>query len=173
MPVLSPLAQRAPAATLVRMNDLARVTIFSDGGSKPNPGPGGWAAILKYPDKAAEKELSGYEAETTNNRMELTAVTRALQQLKRPCSVTVVTDSEYLANAFRQGWLAKWKRNGWKTASKEPVKNQDLWVALDALMSQHQVTWQWVRGHTGHPENERCDELATRARESRGADVET
>ena len=144
------------------------VTIFTDGGCKPNPGPGGWAALLRCPDLKLKKELSGYEPDTTNNRMELTAVTRALQTLKLPCTVTVVTDSEYLANAFRQGWLAKWKRNGWKTASKEPVKNQDLWCALDESLAQHTVHWEWTRGHVGHPENERCDELATMARENQG-----
>ncbi|MBI3830251.1 MAG: ribonuclease HI [Planctomycetes bacterium] len=146
----------------------AQVTLFTDGGCKPNPGPGGWGAILRCAEKSLEKELSGYEPATTNNRMELIAVTRALQELKAPCDVTIVTDSEYIANAFKQGWLAKWKRNGWKTASKEPVKNQDLWVALDGLISQHQVRWEWIRGHTGHPENERCDELATLARERAG-----
>ena len=145
-----------------------QVTIFSDGGCRPNPGSGGWAALLRCPEKEIEKELSGYEPDTTNNRMELTAVTRALETLKVPCDVTVVTDSEYMANAFRQGWLAKWKRNGWKTAAKEPVKNQDLWIALDALIAKHRVRWEWTRGHVGHPENERCDELATRAREARG-----
>ncbi|MCW8133751.1 MAG: ribonuclease HI [Planctomycetota bacterium] len=145
-----------------------KVTIFSDGGCKPNPGPGGWGAILRCPDKKMEKELSGYEPNTTNNRMELTAVTRALQELKTACEVTVVTDSEYLANAFTQGWLAKWKKNGWKTAGREPVKNKDLWVALDELISKHEVVWSWTRGHSGHPENERCDELATLARESQG-----
>ena len=141
------------------------VHIYTDGGCRPNPGPGGWGAILKCPEKKLLKELSGAEPGTTNNRMELTAVTRALQELKTPCDVTVVTDSEYLANAFRQRWLEKWKRNGWKTAGKEPVKNQDLWVALDELAARHRITWQWTRGHTGHPENERCDELATEARE--------
>ncbi|MCZ7644495.1 MAG: ribonuclease HI [Planctomycetota bacterium] len=151
------------------MPDLPGVTIFSDGGCKPNPGPGGWAAILRYDGKDAEKELSGYEPDTTNNRMELTAATRALEALKRPCRVTMVTDSEYLANAFTQGWMAKWKRNGWKTAGKQPVKNQDLWVVLDELLAKHEVSWEWVRGHAGHAENERCDELATLARERRGA----
>jgi ribonuclease HI len=139
-----------------------KVEIFCDGGSRPNPGPGAWAAILRYGD--AEKEISGGEADTTNNRMELTAVTRALETLKRPCDVHVVTDSEYLANAFRQGWIEKWKRNGWKTASKEPVKNQDLWMALDALVAKHRVTWEWTKGHAGHPENERCDELVCETR---------
>ena len=141
---------------------IPRVTIFCDGGSRPNPGPGAWAAILRTDGK--EKELSGGEKDTTNNRMELTAVTRALEQLKCTCEVTIVTDSEYLANAFRQHWIDKWKRNGWKTASKELVKNQDLWVALDALISKHKVAWEWTRGHSGHPENERCDELATETR---------
>jgi len=139
-----------------------KVTIFCDGGSRPNPGPGAWAAILRCGDK--EKEISGGEADTTNNRMELTAVTRALETLKFPCDVTVVTDSEYLANAFRQKWIDKWKRNGWRTASKEPVKNQDLWVALDKLIAQHTVTWEWCKGHAGHVENERCDVLATETR---------
>jgi ribonuclease HI len=134
-----------------------RVTIFCDGGASPNPGPGAWAAILRSDSK--EKELTGGEASTTNNRMELTAVTKALEELKCPCEVTVVTDSEYLANAFRQRWIEKWKRNGWKTSSKEPVKNKDLWTELDALVAKHKVTWEWCKGHSGHPENERCDEL--------------
>lgn len=139
------------------------VIIYSDGGCKPNPGPGAWAAILRYNE--VEKELTGGESATTNNRMELTAVTRALETLKVPCDVTVVTDSEYMANAFKQKWIDKWKRNGWKTASKEPVKNQDLWVTLDALIAKHNVTWEWTRGHCGHSENERCDELATLTRQ--------
>ena len=143
---------------------LPRVTIYCDGGCKPNPGPGAWAAILRSDTK--EKELFGGEAQTTNNRMELTAVTRALETLKTRCDVTVVTDSEYLANAFRQKWIDKWKRNGWKSASKEPVKNQDLWVALDALIQQHQVQWEWCKGHAGHTENERCDVLATLTRQN-------
>ncbi|HEY3322314.1 MAG TPA: ribonuclease HI [Planctomycetota bacterium] len=140
-----------------------RVTIFCDGGCRPNPGYGGWGAILRCGN--VEKEFSGAEADTTNNRMELTAVTRALEALKEPCAVTIITDSEYLANAFRQKWIEKWKRNGWKTSTKEPVKNQDLWVALDALIASHKVTWEWTRGHCGHPENERCDLLATEARQ--------
>jgi len=138
------------------------VTIFCDGGCKPNPGVGAWAAILRYGDK--EKELTGGERETTNNRMELTAVTRALEELKVPCAVRIVTDSEYMANAFRQKWIDNWKRNGWKTAAKEPVKNKDLWISLDALIAKHQVTWEWTKGHAGHAENERCDELATETR---------
>jgi len=139
-----------------------KVTIFCDGGCRPNPGPGAWAAILRYGEK--EKELTGGEAQTTNNRMELTAVTRALEELKVPCLVTIVTDSEYVANAFRQKWIINWKRNGWKSSTKEPVKNRDLWEVLDALIQKHAVTWEWTRGHSGHPENERCDELATETR---------
>ena len=139
-----------------------QVTIFCDGGCRPNPGNGGWGAILRYGE--VEKELSGAEPDTTNNRMELTAVTRALEALKVPCDVTIVTDSEYLANAFRQNWIGKWKKNGWKTASKDPVKNQDLWIVLDALIAKHNVKWEWTKGHAGHAENERCDELATQAR---------
>jgi ribonuclease HI len=146
------------------------VQIFSDGSCKPNPGPGGWAAILRCPELKLEKELSGYEPNTTNNRMELTAASRALETLKCACEVTLTTDSEYLANAFRKGWLKNWKRNGWKTSTKEPVKNRDLWEALDALMARHTVHWNWTRGHVGHPENERCDELAAMARDRRGRD---
>ena len=141
-----------------------QVTIFCDGGCRPNPGNGGWAAILRSGSK--EKEISGSERDTTNNRMELTAVTRALETLKVPCDVTIVTDSEYMANAFRQHWIDKWKRNGWKTAAKEPVKNKELWVALDALILKHHVTWEWCKGHAGHAENERCDVLATLARQN-------
>ena len=141
---------------------LPKVFIYCDGGCKPNPGPGAWAAILRY--GAKEKELSGGEKQTTNNRMELTAVTRALEELKGECDVTVVTDSEYVANAFRQKWIDKWKRNGWISSTKEPVKNKDLWVALDALITKHQVHWEWCRGHAGHAENERCDVLATETR---------
>jgi ribonuclease HI len=145
-----------------------KVSVFTDGGCKPNPGPGGWAAILRCSAPPMEKELSGYEPDSTNNRMELTAVMRALQALKRPCEVTVVTDSEYLAKAFCEGWLDNWKRNGWKTATRAPVKNRDLWLALDELIARHHVHWEWTRGHAGHPENERCDQLATEAREGRG-----
>ena len=150
------------------IRNLPKVWIFSDGSCRPNPGPGGWGAILRCPQRRVEKELSGYEADTTNNRMELTAATKALATLRRPCQVVVTTDSEYLANAFRQGWLAKWKGNGWRTASRKPVKNQDLWRALDALLRVHTVRWEWIPGHAGHPENERCDELANEAREHQG-----
>jgi ribonuclease HI len=160
--VWSDFGEMSTEADVAAAKKMPRVTIFCDGGSRPNPGPGAWAAILRSGTK--EKELSGGERDTTNNRMELTAVTRALEELKMPCHVTVVTDSEYLANAFRQKWIDKWKRNGWKTASKDPVKNRDLWEVLDALIQKHAVTWEWCKGHSGHVENERCDVLATETR---------
>lgn len=148
------------------MSGMDDVLIHTDGACLGNPGPGGWAAVLHH--RGRERELSGGEPDTTNNRMELTAVARALEALKKPCDVTIVTDSQYLANAFRQGWLAKWKRNGWKTAAKEPVKNRDLWEQLDVLIATHAVRWEWTKGHAGHPENERCDRLVGEARERRG-----
>lgn len=137
-----------------------RVCIFTDGGCKGNPGPGGWGAILYYGD--AKKEIKGSEAETTNNRMELMAAIQALELLKRPCDVELTTDSQYLRQGITQ-WIHNWKKRGWKTADKKPVKNQDLWQRLDAAVHQHQVKWSWVKGHAGHPENERADELANEA----------
>lgn len=134
--------------------------MFTDGSCSGNPGPGGWAALLVY--GSTRKELSGAEPLTTNNRMELTAAMNGLRALKQPCRVTLTTDSQYL----RQGvtsWLPQWKRRGWKTTAKKPVKNQELWEALDALAQTHEVTWKWVKGHAAHPENERCDELAVSA----------
>jgi ribonuclease HI len=136
------------------------VEIFTDGACAGNPGPGGWGAILRY--RGAEKELSGFEPQTTNNRMELTAVLLALQALKEPCRVTIHTDSRYLKDGITR-WISNWKRNGWRTASKEPVKNRELWEALDEAVQKHQVEWCWVKGHSGHPENERCDRLAREA----------
>ncbi|KAA0875302.1 ribonuclease HI [Nitrincola tapanii] len=135
------------------------VEIFTDGACKGNPGPGGWGALLRFNQQ--EKELWGGAAETTNNRMEMTAAVEALKVLKRPCHVILTTDSEYLRKGITQ-WLAGWKRNGWKTASKQPVKNADLWQALDLLVKQHQIEWRWVKGHSGHTENERADQLANR-----------
>jgi ribonuclease HI len=137
---------------------LERVILTTDGACIGNPGPGGWAALLKF--KSKEKMLSGNEAETTNNRMELLAVIEGLQALKRRCHVTVVTDSQYVMKAFKEGWLEKWERNGWKTADKKPVKNQDLWESLLTLEGQHDVHWEWVKGHSGHPDNERVDQEA-------------
>ncbi len=135
----------------------ALVEIFTDGACRGNPGPGGWGALLRY--RGTEKELSGAEAWTTNNRMELLAAIRALESLRRPCRVRLTTDSEYLQKGVSQ-WLPQWKRRGWKTAAKTPVKNTDLWRRLDELAARHQVEWRWVRGHAGHAENERADALA-------------
>ena len=133
--------------------------VFTDGACRGNPGPGGWGAILRT--NGREKELYGGEPATTNNRMELTAVIRALEALTRPSRVSVYTDSQYVQKGISE-WIHSWKRRGWKTADKNPVKNEDLWRRLDELAAQHEVKWHWVRGHSGHPENERADELANR-----------
>ena len=139
------------------MPDLADVEIFTDGACRGNPGPGGWAAILRYRD--VEKELSGYEPATTNNRMELMAAIAALEALKRPCRVRLYSDSQYLRDGITK-WIHGWKRRDWRTADKQPVKNVDLWQRLDAAAARHVVNWEWVRGHAGHPENERADAIA-------------
>lgn len=136
-----------------------QVEIFTDGACKGNPGIGGWGAILRC--RGNSREIYGGEAHTTNNRMELTAVIEALRTLKRPCQVTITTDSEYVKNGMTQ-WIFNWKKRGWKTAAKKPVKNSDLWKELDQLVDGHEVAWEWVRGHSGHPENERADQLANR-----------
>jgi ribonuclease HI len=133
------------------------VEVFTDGACSGNPGPGGWGAILRY--NGTVKELHGGEAMTTNNRMELTAATRALSALKEPCRVDLYTDSKYVMDGI-SGWIHGWKRNGWRTADRKPVKNGELWQELDAARNRHQVQWHWVKGHAGHPENERADELA-------------
>jgi ribonuclease HI len=133
------------------------VEIFTDGACRGNPGPGGWAAILRYGD--TEKEIAGGEALTTNNRMEMTAAAAGLEALKRPCRVRLYTDSQYVRDGITQ-WLPGWKVRNWRTADKKPVKNVDLWQRLDAAAAPHQVEWIWVRGHAGHPENERADALA-------------
>lgn len=137
----------------------ASIDIFTDGGCRGNPGPGGWGAILKVGE--AEKELWGGEPDTTNNRMELTAVIRALEALKRPVEARLHTDSQYVQKGISQ-WIHNWKRNGWRTADKKPVKNADLWQQLDKLVAQHRIEWVWVKGHAGHPGNERADQLANR-----------
>ncbi len=142
------------------MSELPHVTIYTDGACSGNPGPGGWGVLLRYGEH--EKELSGGESQTTNNRMELTAAIRALQALNRPCQVDFYTDSEYLRQGITR-WLPNWKRRGWKTAAKKPVKNQDLWRELDAAIQGHEISWHWVRGHAGHRENERVDHLAREA----------
>jgi len=136
------------------------VEIYTDGACRGNPGPGGWAALLLSGER--EKELAGAEAHTTNNRMELTAVIRALEALKRPVQVRVFTDSEYVRRGISE-WVASWKARGWKTADRKPVKNQDLWEELDRLAALHQIEWRWVKGHSGVPGNERVDRLANQA----------
>jgi ribonuclease HI len=136
------------------------VVVHTDGACSGNPGPGGWGAILQWGDH--QKELKGGEPHTTNNRMELTAAIMALESLKRPCAVDLHTDSEYLRQGIT-GWINNWKRNGWKTSDRKPVKNVDLWQRLDAALSRHKVNWHWVRGHSGHDLNERADELARAA----------
>lgn len=135
---------------------------YTDGACSGNPGPGGWGALMQAKDGDTvlkERELSGGEADTTNNRMELLAAIHALETLQKPSTITIVTDSAYVKNGIT-GWLFGWKRNDWKTAAKKPVKNVELWQRLDAAQNQHDVTWEWVKGHAGHPENERADALA-------------
>jgi len=136
------------------------VTIYTDGACSGNPGPGGWGAVLVYGDK--EKEISGHEEHTTNNRMELVAAIRALEALKDSCRVDLITDSNYVKQGITE-WVHDWKKRGWKTADKKPVKNADLWQELEAAAARHDVTWHWVRGHDGHEYNERADKLATKA----------
>ncbi len=138
---------------------MAAVEIFSDGACKGNPGVGGWGALLRI--GATEKELFGGEANTTNNRMELMAVIQALTALTRPCEVMIHTDSQYVMKGMME-WIEGWKAKGWKTSAKQPVKNDDLWKTLDKLVAMHDVDWRWVKGHSGHPENERADQLANR-----------
>ena len=141
---------------------MKEVTIYTDGACSGNPGPGGWGAILEY--KGKRRELSGGEAQTTNNRMELLAAISALEALKEPCAVTLYTDSQYFAKAINDGWLIGWKKKGWKRKDG-PLKNPDLWQTLDALLAQHEVTVVWVKGHADNEGNNRCDELAVMERE--------
>ena len=136
------------------------VEIFTDGACSGNPGPGGWAAILRF--RGEQKELTGGERETTNNRMEMMAAIAALEALKRPTQIEITTDSTYVKDGITR-WIHGWKKNGWKTSAKKPVKNQDLWQRLDQALAPHEVEWHWVRGHDGHPENERADALARQA----------
>lgn len=140
------------------MAEFRHVEIFTDGACSNNPGPGGWGTILRY--KQFEKELSGGEANTTNNRMELMAVIAGLEALTEPCSVTLYSDSKYLVDAIEQGWAEKWKANGWMRTKKDKALNPDLWERILQLLKQHKVSFVWVKGHAGHPENERCDKLA-------------
>lgn len=141
---------------------MKRVTIYTDGACRGNPGPGGWGAVLRCGD--VEREICGGEAQTTNNRMELTAAIRALEALKERCAVDLHTDSTYVRDGITE-WMDAWKRRGWRTAARKPVRNQDLWQALDALSAQHDVSWHWVKGHSGHDGNERADMLANQGLE--------
>ena len=134
-----------------------KVEIFTDGACKGNPGPGGWGAILRY--GTTEKEIYGASKNTTNNIMELTAVIESLKNLKKPCELTITTDSKYVKNGITE-WIHNWKKNGWRTAAKKEVKNKELWIELDSLIQIHSISWDWVKGHSGHPENERADLLA-------------
>ena len=144
-----------------------KVKLFTDGAARGNPeGPGGYGAILQYTDASGqlhEKEMSAGYKQTTNNRMELLGVITGLEALKKPCEVEVISDSKYVTDAFNQNWVENWIQNGWRTSTKKPVKNIDLWKRLITLVNQHKVTFTWVKGHDGHPENERCDKLATTA----------
>lgn len=137
-----------------------KIQVITDGSCLGNPGPGGWAAILRYGER--KKEMSGAERHTTNNRMELMAAIRALGALKEPCDVEITTDSEYVKNGI-ESWINKWKQNGWMTATKKPVVNQDLWMELDKQVARHNVSWEWTKGHANHEDNNRCDELARAA----------
>lgn len=138
---------------------MKQVSIYTDGACKGNPGPGGWGAVLRFGEH--ERELFGGELDTTNNRMELTAAIEALKLLKEPCRVALTTDSVYVRDGVTK-WIHGWRKNGWRTAAKKPVKNQDLWQALDVEVARHQIDWHWVKGHSGHSENERADALANR-----------
>ena len=148
-------------------NEVVDIQIFTDGACRGNPGPGGWGVILR--SGSYEKELFGGEQSTTNNRMELRAAIEGLAALKRPSRVTVTTDSQYVRQGITQ-WIEGWKRNQWRTSAKKPVKNQDLWQLLDQLTSRHEVTWEWVKGHSGHPDNELADALANRGIDELSAD---
>jgi ribonuclease HI len=141
-----------------------KVELYTDGACRGNPGPGGWGVLLRYEEQ--ERELYGYQAEATNNQMELMAAIRGLEALKQPCEVSLTTDSKYVLQGMTE-WLAGWKRKGWRSASGQPVKNQDLWQRLDSAAQPHTIKWNWVRGHTGHPDNERVDGLANRAIDER------
>jgi ribonuclease HI len=143
--------------TEISPSPLKTIEIYTDGACSGNPGPGGWGAILRFQGK--EREISGGQPNTTNNQMELQAAIEALKALKEDCSIDFYTDSQYLRQGITQ-WVHSWKRNGWRTADKKPVKNQPLWVELDELTRRHTIRWHWLKGHAGHPENERCDELA-------------
>ena len=145
------------------MNSKQKVSIYTDGACKGNPGKGGWGALLEYNGKI--KEINGYAKETTNNMMELTAVIKSLEILNRPCNIIITTDSQYVKNGITK-WIHNWKKNGWKTANKKPVKNKSLWIHLDEVISGHKIQWEWIKGPSGHPQNESADELANLAIEN-------
>ena len=149
---------------------MKKVNLYTDGACSGNPGPGGYGAILEYGGR--KKELSGGYADTTNNRMELMAVIKGLDALKEPCDVTVISDSKYVTDAINKGWVYSWEANGWRKSDKKPAQNVDLWECLLALMDEHQVTFTWVEGHAGHPENERCDALAVAASKSTDLEID-
>lgn len=148
------------------MRAVKQVTIYTDGSSRGNPGPGGYGTLLVY--RGRKKELSAGFAKTTNNRMEILAALAGLESLKEPCKVTVVSDSKYLVDAMSKGWIHGWKKKGWSRGPNKPLKNVDLWQRMAEAVGGHEVTWKWVKGHAGHPENERCDVLATEAADRRG-----
>ena len=149
---------KSAALRLLMSCDMKQVEIYTDGACSGNPGPGGWGAILRY--KGRERELSGGEQETTNNRMELTAAIRGLEALTEPCAVELYSDSQYLCKAINEGWLRSWMARGWKKADKSPALNPDLWAPLLEESEKHKITYHWLKGHAGHPENERCDRMA-------------
>ena len=148
------------------MNTPKKISIYTDGACKGNPGEGGWGAILEY--KGTIKEISGYSNNTTNNIMELTAVIKALEALKSSCQIILTTDSQYVKNGITD-WIHNWKKNGWKTANKKPVKNKELWILLDTVTQKHSIQWEWIKGHSWHPKNERADELANLIIEQNGS----
>jgi len=147
----------------------SKVVIYTDGGCRGNPGPGGWGAVLLFGQH--EKEIYGYEAETTNNRMELMAAIRALEMLKRPCDIELTTDSQYVRRGILE-WMKDWKKRDWKTAAKKPVKNKDLWQRLDQAITPHNISWHWIKGHSGHQGNEMADQLANRAMDEKKGNID-
>ena len=142
------------------------IIIYTDGACSPNPGIGGWGAILISNQRNLRMELSGSEVDSTNNRMEMTAAIKALEALKKPCIVELYTDSSYVKNAFEKNWLKNWQSNGWKSKVRKPIANKDLWLCLIEVTQKHEVSWHWVKGHSENPENDRCDELAVQARKN-------
>ncbi len=172
----APVARAGARGADAPAGPLMHVEAWSDGSSRGNPGPGGYGAVVRYTDPNGgvhEREFSQGYAKTTNNRMELLGAIVALEALRRPCQVDFYTDSQYVCNAFKQHWIEGWLRRGWQTAGKKPVKNVDLWKRLIAAADAHQVSWHWVKGHAGHPENERCDHLATAAADGGGLLADT